>query len=80
VQFEEFFVYQSQCLLLEAQADAKEYKRQIGEANKAQQGLANMQTQFAALDSEFQIICGALAIFANTWAYVTTCFVHRFFS
>jgi len=52
-----------------AQADAKLYKTQIDEANKAQQGLAQMQTQFAALDSEFQIICGALAIFANTWAY-----------
>jgi len=53
----------------QAQADAIEYKRQIEQANNAQVGLANMQTQFAALDSEFQIICGALGIFANTWAY-----------
>jgi len=52
-----------------AQSDANDYKRQIEQANNAQVGLANMQTQFAALDSEFQIICGALAIFANTWAY-----------
>jgi len=52
-----------------AQADANTYKRQIEEANRAQEGLANMQTQFAALESEFQIICGALAIFANTWAW-----------
>ena len=40
--------------LSEAQADAETYKKQIEEANLAQQGLANMQTQFAALDSEFQ--------------------------
>jgi len=52
-----------------AEADAKQYKREIEEANQAQIELAKMQTQFAALDSEFQIICGALAIFANTWAY-----------
>ena len=56
--------------ILEAQADANDYKMQIEQANNAQVGLANMQTQFAALDSEFQIICGALGIFANTWAYV----------
>ena len=57
------------CHLLEAQADARQYEREIEEANQAQIGLANMQTQFAALDSEFQIIITALAIFANTWAY-----------
>jgi hypothetical protein len=53
----------------EEQAKADDLKKKIADANKAQAGLAKMQTQFAALDSEFQIICGALAIFANTWAY-----------
>ena len=56
--------------LSEAMADAKRYKTEIEEANQAQQGLANMQTQFAALDSEFQIICDGLVIFAQTWQYV----------
>ena len=69
------------CRLLEAQDDAKRFEREIDEANQAQIGLANMQTQFAALDSEFQIICSALAIFANTWAYVRhdLFFFSRFF-
>jgi hypothetical protein len=52
-----------------AVADANRYKQQIEEANNAQIELAKMQTQFAALDSEFQIIASGLAIFANTWAY-----------
>ena len=56
--------------LLEATAEAGRYKTEIEEANKAQEGLAKMQTDFAALDSEFQIVCGGLVIFAQTWQYV----------
>jgi hypothetical protein len=48
---------------------AKGYEKEIQDANQAQEGLARMQTQFAALDSDFQIICDGLVVFAQTWAY-----------
>ena len=60
---------------LEAQVKVNELKKDIEVANQphGQVGLAKMQTQFAVLptlDPEFQIICSALVVFANTGAYI----------
>ena len=56
--------------LLEAVMEAQRYNAQLNGANKAQTGLPNLQTKIVAFDSEFQITCEALWIFAQTWDYV----------
>ena len=64
-------VYQSRCRLLEARAKANKLKKNIEVANQDQVSLANMQTQFVALDSELSsVVRLSYSPTHGHWAYV----------
>jgi hypothetical protein len=57
-----------QCI--DAQAQLNKLEADLATANKSQQGLSNMQTQFAGLAAQLTVICSSLNTFASMWTGV----------